>query len=60
MLILLSVNIFSNLSFLKNSLGNTIRVSNCLDPDQARHSVGRDLVPTSFQRSWNREVTSNG
>ena len=36
--------------FLKNSFGNTIRVSNSLDPDQARHCVGPDLAPTCLQR----------
>ena len=29
----------------KHSFGNTIRVSNSLDPDQARRSVGPDLSP---------------
>ena len=29
---------------------NTIRVSNSLDPDQARHFVGPDLGPNSLQR----------
>ena len=28
----------------------TIRVSNCLDPDQVRHFVGPDLGPNSLQR----------
>ena len=36
---------FSKSSFLKNSFRNTIRVSNSLDPDQARHTVGPDLGP---------------
>ena len=30
---------------------NTIRVSNSLDPDQARHFVGPDLGPNCLQRS---------
>ena len=34
----------------KNSFGNTIRVSNGLDPDQDRHSVGPDLGPNCLQR----------
>ena len=29
---------------------NTIQVSNCLDPDQARHFVGPDLGPNCLQR----------
>ena len=29
---------------------NTIRVSNSLDPDQARHYVGPDLGPNCLQR----------
>ena len=29
---------------------NTIRVSNSLDPDQARHFVGPDLDPNCLQR----------
>ena len=36
--------------FSKNSLRNTIRVSNSLDPDQARHSVGPDLGPNCLKR----------
>ena len=44
------------LSFLHNNLykkkffTNTIRVSNDLDPDQDRRSVGPDLDPNCFQR----------
>ena len=34
---------------LINSFRNTIRVSNCLDPDQDRHSVGLDLGPNCLQ-----------
>ena len=34
---------FSKLTFSKNSFGNTIRVSNILEPDQARRFVGPDL-----------------
>ena len=29
---------------------NTIRVSNSLDADQARHFVGHDLVPNFYHR----------
>ena len=39
-----------NQLFLKeNSLRNTSRVSNSLDPDQARHCVGPDLGPSFLQ-----------
>ena len=37
------------ISFSKN-FRNTIRVSNSLDPDQDRHSVGPVLVPSCLQR----------
>ena len=39
-----------NQLFRKNSFGNTNRVSNRLDPDQARHFVGPDLGPNCLQR----------
>ena len=42
--------IFSNINFLKNYFRNTIRVSNSLDPDQARRFVGPDLGPNCLQR----------
>ena len=42
---------FFIISFQKNSFRNTIRVSNCLDPDQDRHSVSPDLGPNCLQRS---------
>ena len=35
---------------MKNSLRNTIRVSNNLDPDQARYYVGSDLGSNCLQR----------
>ena len=38
------------LTFSKNSLRNTIRVSNSLNPDQAQHFVGLDLEPDCLQR----------
>ena len=37
---------FFRINFLKNSFRNTIRVSNSLDPDQARLFVGPDLDPS--------------
>ena len=36
---------FPKSTFLKNSFRNTIRMSDSLDPDQAKHFVGPDLVP---------------
>ena len=41
---------FSKLTFSKNSFRNTIRMSNSLDPDRARHFVGPDLGPNCLQR----------
>ena len=49
MLLLWSVYFFSKLTFSKNPFSNTIRVSNGLDPDQDRHSVGPDLGPNFLQ-----------
>ena len=45
MLFLLSADFFSKSTFSKNSVRNTIRVSNSLDRDQARHFVMPDLGP---------------
>ena len=42
--------IFSKWTFSKNSFRNTFRVSNRLDPDQAQHFVGCDLVPNCLQK----------
>ena len=42
--------LFSKLTFSKNSFGNTIKVSNGLDPDQDRHSVCPDLGPNCLRR----------
>ena len=41
---------FSIVTFSENYFRNTIRVSNSLDPDQDRHSVGPDLGLNSLQR----------
>ena len=41
---------FSKSIFSKNSFRNTIRVSNSLDPDQAKNFVGPDLVPNCLQK----------
>ena len=40
----------SKLTFSKISFREAIRVSNGLDPDQDRHSVGPDLDPNCLQR----------
>ena len=45
-----SDDFFSKSTLSKNSFRNTIRVSNSLDPDQARHLVGPDLGPNCLQR----------
>ena len=42
--------LFLKLSFSKISFWNIISVSNILDPDQDRHSVGPDLGPNCLQR----------
>ena len=42
--------IFSKSISSKISFGNTIRVSNSLDPDQARRFVGPDLGPNCLQK----------
>ena len=44
--------LFSSAYFIKNSLRNTIRVSNSLDPDQAGQKVGPDLGPNCLQILW--------
>ena len=41
---------FFKLTYSKKSFRNTIRVSNSLDPDQARHFVRPDLGPNCLQR----------
>ena len=45
-----SADIFQNHFFSNNSFRNTIRVTNSLYPDQARHFVGPDLDPNYLQR----------
>ena len=45
-----SANFFSKSASLKNSFRNTIRMSNSLDPDQARHFVWPDLGPNCMLR----------
>ena len=47
--------------FKKKSFRNTIRASNSLDPDQARHFVGPDLGPNCLQRlSAETKVATSG
>ena len=41
--------LFSKSTFSKIYFRNTIRVSNILDPDQARHYVGPDLSSNCLQ-----------
>ena len=41
---------FSKITFRKFAFRNTIRMSNNLDPDQARRIVGPDLGPNCLQR----------
>ena len=40
-----------------NYFRNTIRVSNSLDPDQARHFVQPDLGPNCLQRLWAEDTS---
>ena len=48
------------MSFFKKKFRNTIRESNCLDPDQDRHSVDPDLGPNCLQRlSADEKATTN-
>ena len=48
--VLSSADYFFSKSCLNNSFRNTIRVSNSLDPVQARNFVGPDLGPNRLQR----------
>ena len=60
MFLLSSADFFSKLIFSKNSFRHTIKVSNALDPDQDRRSVGPDLGPNRLQRlSADDEVLSS-
>ena len=43
---------FSRLTFLKNSVRNTIKVSNSLDPDQVQFFVGPDLGSNCLCKSY--------
>ena len=48
--LLSSADFFSKLTFSRNNFRNIIGVTNCLDPDQNRHSIGRVLGPNCLQR----------
>ena len=50
MIFLSSVDFFSNSTFSKNSISNTIRVSNSLGPDQAPNFVVPELGQNCLQR----------
>ena len=41
---------FFKIHYFENSFSNTIRVSNSLDPNQARCFVGPDLVPNCLHK----------
>ena len=47
---LLSAYFFFKINFFEKKFRNTIRVSNSLEPDQARHFVGPDLDPNCLQK----------
>ena len=50
MLLLSSAEFFQDKHFQKKSFGNTIRVTNSLDPEQDRRFVGPDLGTNCLQR----------
>ena len=43
------INKQTKLTYSKESFKNRIRVSNSLDPDQARQNAGPDLAPSCLQ-----------
>ena len=51
---------FSKSTFLKHSFWIIIRVSNRLDPGQARHCVGPDLVPICLQKLSADDISRQG
>ena len=51
MLLMLSADFFSKLTFSKKSSWKTIRVPNCLDPNQDWHFVGPDLGANCLHKS---------
>ena len=52
-----SADFFQNQLF-RNSFRNTIGVSSRLDPDQARHTVGSNLVPNCLQKLLGYQQTT--
>ena len=60
MLLFSSAYYIQKLIFTKNYFRNIIRVSNSLDTDQDRHSVGPDPVANCFKRFfiqvWDEQV----
>ena len=50
MFFLLSADFFSKSTFSKKTFRNTIRISNSLNPDQARNFVWPDLVSNCLQK----------
>ena len=50
-MLLMSSDFFFKINVFKNPFSNTFRVSNSLDQDQVRHSVGPNPSPICFQRS---------
>ena len=49
--------ILFKINFFKDSFENTIRVSNGLDPGQARQNVGPDLGPNCLQKLSADDIT---
>ena len=58
-----SADFFFKIKFLREKFSNsanTIRVSNSLDPDQARRFVGPDLGPNYLQRLSADDTSRHG
>ena len=49
---------FFKINFFPKNLSGTLSVSNSLDPDQVRHSVGPDLVPISLEEKLSADNKS--
>ena len=49
---------FFKINFLKKNISGILSVSNSLDPDQARRSVGSELVPNCLQKLSAADDTS--
>ena len=60
MLFLSSADVFTKLTFSKNSLRNTIRVSNGLNPDRDQHSGVCDMGSNCLHRlSADKKITTS-